>query len=41
LLSPETGAYPVLWLMFITAIGSVIAILSVLRRNRLLGVDAK
>ena len=40
LLTPETGAYPVLWLMFLTAIGSVIAILMVLRRNRILGVSA-
>lgn len=39
LLTPQTGAYPVLWLMFFTAVGSVIAILLVLRRNRILGVE--
>lgn len=36
LLTPETGAYPLLWLMFLTAIASVISILMVIRRERTL-----
>jgi DHA1 family bicyclomycin/chloramphenicol resistance-like MFS transporter len=34
LLTPETGAYPLIWLMLLTAIASVFAILMVIRRER-------
>ena len=38
LLTPETGAYPLLWLMLITALLGVIAIILVIRRQRTLGL---
>ncbi|MDV4143734.1 MULTISPECIES: multidrug effflux MFS transporter [Shimia] len=38
LLSPETGAYPLLGLMLITAIGAIIAIHLVIRRSRRLHI---
>ncbi len=37
LLSPETGAYPLLGLMLVTAIGAIVAIHLVIRRSRRLG----
>lgn len=37
MLSPETGAYPLLWLMFLSAALSIVTILMVMRRNRRLG----
>ena len=39
LLTPETGAYPLLWLMLLTAIAGVISILMVIRRERILGLS--
>ncbi|MGC1494482.1 MAG: multidrug effflux MFS transporter [Sulfitobacter sp.] len=36
LLTPETGAYPLLWLMLITAIAGVISIWTVVRREKVL-----
>ncbi|WP_299412061.1 multidrug effflux MFS transporter [uncultured Sulfitobacter sp.] len=36
LLTPETGAYPLLWMMLITAIFGLFAILLVMRRERVL-----
>jgi DHA1 family bicyclomycin/chloramphenicol resistance-like MFS transporter len=38
LLSPETGAYPLLWIMLLTAIAGVLSILVVLHRERKLGI---
>ncbi len=41
LLQPGTGAWPLLWLMLSTSVGSVISILLVIRRERrLAGLDA-
>lgn len=40
LLSPETGAYPLLWIMLLTAIAGVISIWVVIRRERALGIAA-
>jgi len=34
LLTPERGAFPLLWLMVITACGAIVAILAVIRRER-------
>lgn len=34
LLKPGTGAYPLLWIMLLTAIASIICIMSVIRRER-------
>ena len=40
LLSPETGVWPLLWMMFLSAVGSVLATLLVIARNRrLAGLD--
>ena len=38
LLTPETGAYPLLWLMLLTAMGGVAAIMLVIRREYILGL---
>jgi len=38
LLTPETGAFPLLWMMFITALLGLCAILLVIRRARKLGL---
>ncbi|MCX7564813.1 multidrug effflux MFS transporter [Sulfitobacter sp. F26169L] len=38
LLTPETGAYPLLWMMLITAILGLFAILAVMRRERTIGI---
>jgi DHA1 family bicyclomycin/chloramphenicol resistance-like MFS transporter len=38
LLTPESGAYPLLWLMFVTAIAGVLSILLVIRREKKLGL---
>jgi len=38
LLTPETGAYPLLWMMLLTSILGLLAILVVIRRNRQLGL---
>lgn len=38
LLTPETGAYPLLWLMLLTAIAGVISIALVIRREKALGL---
>ncbi|MAP15619.1 MAG: Bcr/CflA family drug resistance efflux transporter, partial [Oceanibulbus sp.] len=38
LLTPETGAYPLLWLMLLTAIASVASIWVVIRREKALGL---
>ena len=38
LLTPETGAYPLLWLMLLTAIGGVMAITYVIQRQKALGL---
>ncbi|AXI47476.1 Bcr/CflA family drug resistance efflux transporter [Sulfitobacter sp. SK012] len=38
LLGPETGAFPLLWLMLVTAIAGLIAIYAVIRRERSLGL---
>jgi len=38
LLTPETGAYPLLWMMLLTAFAGVVAILSVIRREYRLGL---
>lgn len=38
LLSPETGAYPLLWIMLLTAIASVGCIMIVIRREKTLGI---
>jgi DHA1 family bicyclomycin/chloramphenicol resistance-like MFS transporter len=39
LLTPESGATPLLWLMLLTAIAGVISILMVMRRERILGLS--
>ena len=39
LLTPESGADPLLWLMLLTAIAGVISILLVIRRERILGLS--
>ncbi|MEM8776345.1 MAG: multidrug effflux MFS transporter [Pseudomonadota bacterium] len=39
LLGPETGAFPLLWLMFLSASGGVVAIVLVIRRDRKLMSD--
>ena len=39
LLTPETGAYPLIWVMLLTAIAGVISILMVIRRERALGLN--
>lgn len=41
LLGPETGAYPLLWLMLMSGLGSVFAILIVLRRESELAIETK
>ncbi len=38
LLTPETGAYPLLWMMLLTSLLGLLAILVVIRRNRQLGL---
>jgi DHA1 family bicyclomycin/chloramphenicol resistance-like MFS transporter len=38
LLTRETGAMPLLWLMLVTALLAILAILSVIRRERRLGL---
>jgi DHA1 family bicyclomycin/chloramphenicol resistance-like MFS transporter len=38
LLTPETGAYPLLWLMLLTAIAGLMSILVVIRREKTLGL---
>lgn len=38
LLTPETGAYPLLWLMLLTALASVASIMVVIRREYTLGL---
>jgi len=38
LLTPETGAYPLLWMMLLTSVMALIAILIVIRRERQLGL---
>jgi len=38
LLTPETGAWPLLGIMSLSLIGSILSILMVIRRNRILGV---
>ncbi len=38
LLTPQTGAYPLLWMMLLTSILGLLAILVVIRRNRKLGL---
>jgi DHA1 family bicyclomycin/chloramphenicol resistance-like MFS transporter len=38
LLTPETGAFPLLWLMLLTAFGGIAAIMMVIRRERILGL---
>ena len=38
LLSEETGAYPLLWIMLATAVAGVASILVVIRRERALGI---
>jgi DHA1 family bicyclomycin/chloramphenicol resistance-like MFS transporter len=38
LLTPETGAYPLLWLMLLTAVAGMISIRLVIRRERVLGL---
>ena len=38
LLTPETGAYPLLWLMLLTAIASVASIWVVIWREKALGL---
>jgi DHA1 family bicyclomycin/chloramphenicol resistance-like MFS transporter len=41
LLTPETGAWPLLWMMFLTGFAAVLAVLWVLWRERQLrGLDA-
>lgn len=40
LLRPETGAFPLLWIQFLTCVAAVIAILAVYRRERRLGLIA-
>ena len=37
MLTPETGAWPLLWMMFGSGAGSIVAILLVIRRERQLG----
>lgn len=39
LLTPETGVYPLLWLMLLTAAAGVVSILLVIRRERILGLS--
>lgn len=39
LLTPESGADPLLWLMLLTAIAGVISIMLVIRRERMLGLS--
>lgn len=41
LLGPETGAYPLLWIMFLTAIAGMGCILVVIRREKKLGLSPK
>ncbi len=38
LLAPETGAFPLLWIMMLTGVLGVAAILMVMRRERRLGI---
>jgi len=38
LLTPETGAYPLLWLMLLTAVAGLLCILVVIRREKALGL---
>jgi MFS transporter, DHA1 family, multidrug resistance protein len=38
MLTPETGAYPLLWMMLLTSLGGLVAILVVIRRTRALGL---
>ena len=39
LLSEETGAYPLIWIMLLTAVAGVFSILVVIRRQRTLGLN--
>jgi len=39
LLQPGRGEYPLIWLMFLTAIGGLLSIALVIRRERVLGID--
>ena len=41
LLGPETGAYPLFWLMLLSGIGGVFAILIVLWRESELAIETK
>jgi DHA1 family bicyclomycin/chloramphenicol resistance-like MFS transporter len=38
LLTPGSGAFPLLWLMFLTGVTGVVTILLVIRRERRLGL---